>query len=556
MYYFKNSHQEIMKYFLFLYLIIFVLGSISLNAQPTELSADNGVIKVMLDLTRGGAIKYISNSGNSRNLVNIHDEGRYIQQSYYAGNNLDRTDEGQASNWSPWPWNPIQVGDAFRNRAEILDHRQNDDTLYVKCIPMLWDMNNKPAEAFMEQWTILKDNILEVHNRLTCFRTDSIYGENILRDQELPAVYPISALENLYTYIGNSPFTNDTLSNPPVVNLGSGFWGRYLGVSEHWMAFVDNDMYGIGVYNPQCTYFLAGMAGEPGYEALDGSTSYIAPIKKEALKKNSVYEYTYFIVVGELEEIRTQVYELNERFEEPIQKTEWGFNEDDNFESWQLNGALEGEVSNGYLQMNVVANDPFMINMDAMAIDASKFDKILIKMKNNTPDTIADLFFINADAPQQYNMIRFQTIPTDNIYREYEINLGESPQWIGSIVMLRLDPVSSVSSGSVSIDYIRLVNNVSSSKSKNLDVQFKLSQNYPNPFNPNTIIDYQIPEAGEVELTVFNILGEKISTLLKRYQKAGSYQAVFNAEDISSGIYLYKLTTGNYSQICKMIIMK
>lgn len=293
------------------YLIIFIYGHIDLSGQPVELSADNGMINVKLDLSRGGAINYLSRSGDNRNLVNIHDEGRYIQQSYYAGKTLDRRNEGQLSSWSPWTWNPIQVGDYAGNRAKILDYGENEDTLYVKCIPMLWDMNNKPAEAVMEQWTILLGNVFEVHNRLTCFRTDTIYGQNILRDQELPAVYPISGLENLYSYIGESPFTNDSLSNPKVVNLSSGFWGRYPNVSEHWMAFSDEHGFGIGVYNPQCTYFLAGMSGNPGHEALHASTSYIAPIKKEALNKDSVYDYSYYIIVGTVDEIRAKVYDLS-----------------------------------------------------------------------------------------------------------------------------------------------------------------------------------------------------------------------------------------------------
>ena len=291
-------------------IVVLLAVAVNTNAQLTELSADNGIIKLKVDLTRGGAINYLSRSSDNRNLVNIHDEGRYIQQSYYAGNDMDRRGEGQSSHWSPWPWNPIQVGDAFGNRAEILDYQKNGDSIYVKCIPMLWDMNNKPAEATIEQWTILKSNVLEIHNRLTCFRTDLIYGENVLRDQELPAIYPISALENLYCYLGNAPFTNDTISNPSVVNLSSGFWGRYNNVNEHWMAFVDTDLFGIGVYNPQSSYFLAGMAGVPGKESLDGATSYIAPIKKEALGKNSVYDYTYYIIVGTLTEIRNKVYEL------------------------------------------------------------------------------------------------------------------------------------------------------------------------------------------------------------------------------------------------------
>lgn len=278
--------------------------------NPKELVADNGSLVVKFDLTRGGAISWISLSGSERSLVNIADEGRYIQQSYYAGKSLDRKADGQAPRWSPWAWNPIQVGDAFRNRAKILDYRQSKDSLYVKCIPMQWDMNNKPAEAEMEQWTKLEGNVLVIRNRLTVHRTDNIYGDSIVCDQELPAVYPISALKNLVTYLGPSPFTNDTLSNPKVIHLESGFWGRYENVPENWMAFVDDNNFGMAVYNPLCTRFLAGMAGVPGKEAADGPTSYIAPVKKEMLTKNCVYEYSYYIVIGQLDEMRREIYEL------------------------------------------------------------------------------------------------------------------------------------------------------------------------------------------------------------------------------------------------------
>ena len=112
-----------------------ICGCFKLSAQKTvnpinasELITDNGVLKVILDLTRGGAISYVSLSGRNRNLVNIHDEGRYIQQSYYAGNSLNRQADGQSPRWSPWKWNPIQVGDCYRNRAQNLDAKQNGDT--------------------------------------------------------------------------------------------------------------------------------------------------------------------------------------------------------------------------------------------------------------------------------------------------------------------------------------------------------------------------------------------------------------------------------------------
>ncbi|MEI7421502.1 MAG: Ig-like domain-containing protein [Prolixibacteraceae bacterium] len=283
------------------------------STDPVDPIIDNGTLLLKLDLTRGGAISYLSLSGSNRSVVNIADEGRYIQQSYYAGKSIDRKSEGQSPSWSPWAWNPIQVGDAYRNRAKILDFQKSGNSLYVKCIPMLWDMNNMPAEAEMEQWTTLSGNVLTVRNRLTCHRTDNIYEEGILDDQELPAVYPISALKNLYTYFGNAPFTNASLSNPVTVFLSSGFWGRYINdtVTENWMAYVDDNKWGIGVYNPICTNFIAGMSGQPGGEATSGATSYIAPVRKEILNKNSVYEYEYYLIVGTVDEIRTKIYQLH-----------------------------------------------------------------------------------------------------------------------------------------------------------------------------------------------------------------------------------------------------
>ncbi|MDP4251443.1 MAG: hypothetical protein Q8918_15175 [Bacteroidota bacterium] len=278
------------------------------NADPV---IDNGILRIKLDLSRGGAIAYISLSRQDRNIVNIADEGRYIQQSYYAGKAVDRKKDGQSPHWSPWSWNPIQVGDAFRHRAKIVSFRKRKNSFYVKCIPMLWDMNNRPAEAEIEQWTSLEGNVIKGRNRLTCHRQQDPYGDSVVNDQELPAVYPVSALKNLYAYLGDKPFSIDTLSNPVVVNLSGGFWGRYSNVSEHWMAFLDDQNWGIGVYNPRCMEFLAGRSGVPDKEASDGSTSYIAPVKKEMLLKNTVYEYEYDLIVGNLEEIRRGIYALH-----------------------------------------------------------------------------------------------------------------------------------------------------------------------------------------------------------------------------------------------------
>ncbi len=303
-----------------LHLLLFI-SVFSVFAQ-NELGIKNSKLHVKMDLTRGGAICYISKSGTSRNIINIADEGRYVQQSYYAGIKLDRKSEGQSPRWSPWTWNPIQVGDAYRNRAKILDYKKTRNSIYVKCIPMLWDMNNMPAEAEMEQWTTLNGNVLRIKNKLTCHRTDTIYKDGLINDQELPAVYPISALKNLYTYFGNKPFTNASLTNPETVFLSSGFWGRYINdtITENWMAYVDDTKWGIGVYNPLCSNFLAGMHLGADGEATSDSTSYIAPIKKYKLNKNSILEYEYYLIIGDMKEIRAAIYKLkkkSKKHEEP-----------------------------------------------------------------------------------------------------------------------------------------------------------------------------------------------------------------------------------------------
>ena len=287
-----------------------LLDLFAVEPRQEDFELKNDFLHLKQDLTRGGSISFISKAGTTRNIVNIHDEGRYIQQSYYAGNSLNRQSEGQSPSWSPWPWNPIQGGDYARNRAPIMTSEKTATSLYVKCTPMLWDMNNKPAEATMEQWTTIEDNVIRVKNKLTSFRTDNLYGENILRDQEIPAVYPISALKNLYSYFGSSPWTNAPMDNPAVVFLSSGFWGRYNTVTEKWMAFVDDNQWGIGVYSPSATKFLAGMSGSAGGEATSASTSYISPVRQERLMKNSVMEYEYFLIIGTLSEIRTKIYQI------------------------------------------------------------------------------------------------------------------------------------------------------------------------------------------------------------------------------------------------------
>ncbi len=83
-----------------------------------------------------------------------------------------------------------------------------------------------------------------------------------------------------------------------------------------------------------------------------------------------------------------------------------------------------------------------------------------------------------------------------------------------------------------------------------------LQQNYPNPFNPSTTIRYEIPKSTFVILSIFDLLGREITTLINQVQNAGYHEITFNAKKLSSGIYIYQIKAGEFSQIRKMLLMK
>ncbi len=89
-----------------------------------------------------------------------------------------------------------------------------------------------------------------------------------------------------------------------------------------------------------------------------------------------------------------------------------------------------------------------------------------------------------------------------------------------------------------------------------LPTSYSLSQNYPNPFNPTTDIQFDVPKASNVKLSVYNVLGQEVVTLVDEKMAAGSYVADWDASNASSGVYFYRITAGEFSQTRKMVLMK
>jgi len=106
------------------------------------------------------------------------------------------------------------------------------------------------------------------------------------------------------------------------------------------------------------------------------------------------------------------------------------------------------------------------------------------------------------------------------------------------------------------LDFTATVNPVSVEEEIVALNKFFIEQNYPNPFNPTTRINYGIAVAGNTEISVYNILGSKIATLVNEYKPAGTYSVDFDASKLSSGIYFYKIIANGFVQTKKMILEK
>ncbi len=100
-----------------------------------------------------------------------------------------------------------------------------------------------------------------------------------------------------------------------------------------------------------------------------------------------------------------------------------------------------------------------------------------------------------------------------------------------------------------------------STATTNIPTQFTVEQNYPNPFNPTTEIRYALPQQSDVRVTIYNAIGQKVRGLVSQKQDAGFYSVTWDGKNdagqaTASGIYLYRITAGQYSTVKKMILMK
>jgi hypothetical protein len=90
-----------------------------------------------------------------------------------------------------------------------------------------------------------------------------------------------------------------------------------------------------------------------------------------------------------------------------------------------------------------------------------------------------------------------------------------------------------------------------SGNNNNIPGEYRLEQNYPNPFNPSTKISFSLPKGGDVKLLVFDVLGREVTVLVNGFRTVGTHSVDFDASSLSSGVYLYKIQAGDFTETRK-----
>lgn len=277
-----------------------------LQKPPKEdvLFIENDYYKAGVNLKWGGGLSWFEDKENADygNLLNNHDTGRLVQQSYYGPQEIEGYENGVYGD-TAWSYNPVQGGDQYGNNSKLVAVEKSDDEIRVVCRPLDWAQNNMLTQTYYTSVYKLTDQGLTVKNSVV----DFLQTPWTDKEQELPAFYAVSALGNFWFYDGDQPWTDGELR----VERDLPFWAGKPAFqlkddnTETWCAWTDDSGYGVGLFTPKATSLLAGRYQYDGSaDAGADSTNYVAPLGVFGLSFDKPYNYAFYLTAGSVEEIR------------------------------------------------------------------------------------------------------------------------------------------------------------------------------------------------------------------------------------------------------------
>lgn len=431
---------------------------------------ENERYKVGINLAWGGGVSYLEDKMDGdesiTNLFNHYDTGRLVQQSYYGTTEPPYVPGEYMGN--VWAYNPVQGGDKNNNASKIVDFYVKDNEIYIKARPLDWAWDNQYTYVYMENIYTLREDGIEVYNSVIDF---SNY-DNPKRNQELPAFYTISYLNNFYYYNGDAPWTGDTLTKRSDLP----FWGDHRdgdvtynpGNTETWTAWVDDNDWGVGLYVPNTTHLTSGRYMYDGSkDPAAQSTNYVAPLRQMMLIFGQKIEYSYYITTGSIDEIRTTFTEhkdfttnekLDQNFFGDMDYRHITFTREIDRMLFTNKNECSVTIKNGFALLtaqNLVNNDPYA-QLDLTGCDASlkAEDYPYIVFTYMAPDTNSSenytgQIFFGAGAQMNPSGEASKTFPvtSDGQLHSQIIDLTGQTYWQGKPNFARLDFFSSAAEG-------------------------------------------------------------------------------------------------------------
>ena len=387
---------------------------------------ENDHIRLGINMALGGCVTYLAQKGG-KNLINSHDWGRQVQLSFY-GYPKPFWPEGVAVSpgWEQLGWNPIGCGDAFGNRSKILDSRVTEDSIYVKCIPMQWPLDNVPGDCTFEIWYKLNGNQVEVTARLNNAREDK--NQYPACGQELPAVYTNGEWWQVVSYVGNAPYTGDAVTH--LYQKTDNCWLPSMRATEHWSAMVDDNGFGLGLWVPCGTSYTSGFFDTPGVGGpRDNPTGYISMQTHDILDADIQYTYEYALIVGTVEEIRAAALE---REQARTDLFSWHFDGSrDHF--WYKNitdagvpgkdGCLDFAFAEGGVLVSPTQHIP--ADKTRLVLDAAIEGDVLVKVNRDVYDGVFRLENHGKPGPEETVTVSAGgKLTGDGERKEYTLSLG------------------------------------------------------------------------------------------------------------------------------------
>ena len=455
---------------------------------------ENTKFKLGVKLSWGGGINYIEDKTYKdvrglKNLCNMHDTGRLIQQSYYGTGAIPGVYEvGSFSSSSNWPYNPVQGGDKMQNKSRLIDFEITENSIYVKAQPQDWGKDNAITPSYMENVYTLTDDYIEVYNRFVDFSG----WEHVYRGQELPAFYTISYLDTFYFYNGTKPWTGDELTVKPDLpswgaSANAGKCNFYLreGNTETWNAWVNGETnWGIGLYTPNIDRLKAGRSAYDGSKNPSAnSTNYVAAYNQIKLTSFLPVEYSYLITTGTVEEIRA-VFTENKDFTDnaslnvnrqstripsgDFDYTNLDFSNPSYvkvFLSFNTATAAFDENEKAVMLTATDGTDPFAIidyTVASKTLMAEDYTTLVIEYMipttNSTTSYIPDLFLSTGELIGASSKARYRpssNYVVDGQYHTLEIPVSTLDYWSGQVNKIRFDFFTKCAAGDVI--YIRSI---------------------------------------------------------------------------------------------------